>query len=207
MLTLTSLRETPLHRLPAGWKLAALAAASLWLFTLHSGAALGVTICATGAVYLWLGRDIAARGIALLRPLWPFLAVLGLWHLWIGDMAAGVFLAGRMLCAVALANLVTMTTQLEALIAVLTRLLAPTARIGLQPQVLALSVALVIRFTPVLMDKTAQLMQAWRARGGGRANWRIVLPIALIALDDADHVADALRARGGIAPQNGLRPE
>jgi biotin transport system permease protein len=186
MLTLTSLRETPLHRVPAGWKLAALAGASLWLFTFDSAAALGLTMCTTGAVYLWLGRDIAGRGIGLLRPLWPFLAVLGLWHLWIGDIAAGVFLAGRMLCAVAL---------------------APTARIGLQPQVLALSVALVIRFTPVLMDKTAQLMQAWRARGGGRANWRIVLPVALIALDDADHVADALRARGGIAPQNGPTPK
>jgi biotin transport system permease protein len=203
MLTLTSPRETPLHRVPPGWKLAALALASLWPFTIDSPLWLGLTAGAIAAGYLWLGVDIARRGLALLRPLWPFLLILGLWHLWIGEAQAGAFLAVRMLAAIALANLVTMTTRLDALIAVLTQLLAPAARIGLSPQVLALSVALVIRFTPVLMDKTAQLMQAWRARGGGRANWRIVLPVALIALDDADHVAEAIRARGGLAPKQG----
>jgi biotin transport system permease protein len=29
-------------------------------------------------------------------------------------------------------------------------------------------------------------------------NWRILLPISLIALDDADRVAEAIRARGGL---------
>jgi biotin transport system permease protein len=72
------------------------------------------------------------------------------------------------------------------------------ARLGLSPKVLAVSVALVVRFTPVLMDKVTQLMQAWRARSARRANWRVVLPAVLIALDDADHVAEALRARGGL---------
>ena len=31
-----------------------------------------------------------------------------------------------------------------------------------------------------------------------RAGWRIVAPLALMALDDAEHVAEALRARGGV---------
>jgi biotin transport system permease protein len=134
----------------------------------------------------------------MLRPLWPFIAVLGLWHLWLGEWSAGLLIGGKMIVAVALANLVTMTTRLDDMIGVVERATAPLARFGLKPKVLAVAIALVIRFTPVLMDKAGQLGQAWRARSARRVNWRIVLPISLMALDDADRVAEAIRARGGL---------
>jgi len=35
------------------------------------------------------------------------------------------------------------------------------------------------------------------ARSRRRPGWQLVLPLSLAALDDADHVAEALRARGG----------
>ena len=41
------------------------------------------------------------------------------------------------------------------------------------------------------------LRESWRARSPRRPGWRILLPATLAALDDADHVAEALRARGG----------
>ena len=84
------------------------------------------------------------------------------------------------------------------MMALVERLAAPLARVGVAPRVLALAMALVIRFTPVLMGKAEMLTQAWRGRATGRAGWRIVVPLVLVALDDADHVAEALRARGGI---------
>jgi len=37
----------------------------------------------------------------------------------------------------------------------------------------------------------------WKARSRRGRNWRIILPFAKLALDDADHIAEALRARGG----------
>lgn len=198
MLTLTAPFETRLHRLPAGGKLAALAGATLILMPLSSITVLGSAALATVALYLVQGRGFALHGARMLRPLWPFVLVLALWHGWGGSYALGLGIALKMLTAVALANIVTMTTRLDDLIAVVERLARPLARLGLSPRVLAVTIALVIRFTPVLMEKTKGLMLAWRARSARRVGWRIVLPVVLMALDDADHLAEALRARGGL---------
>ena len=46
-------------------------------------------------------------------------------------------------------------------------------------------------------DELAQIGQSWRARSTRRPRWRVLVPATLAALDDADHVAEALRARGG----------
>ncbi|MEP1941579.1 MAG: energy-coupling factor transporter transmembrane protein EcfT, partial [Sulfitobacter sp.] len=59
---------------------------------------------------------------------------------------------------------------------------------------------MVIRFTPVLTQKGAALALAWRARARKRAGWKVIMPFLVLALDDADHVAEALRARGGFEP-------
>ena len=91
-----------------------------------------------------------------------------------------------------------MTTPLQGMIAVLERLAAPFARLGLKPHVLAVSIALVIRFTPVLLARAERLAEAWRARSPRRPGWRVVVPLALGAIDDAEQVAEALRARGGL---------
>lgn len=198
MLTLTSPFETPLHRVSAGVKLASLAVASVALFSLQSPWLVFAAGAGLALIYLSFGIGFARFGATMLRPLWPFFLVLGLWHLWLGEWSTGLLIGGRMLVAVALANLVTMTTRLDDMIAVVERAATPLARFGMQPRVLAVAIALVIRFTPVLMDKAGQLGQAWRARSARRVNWRIVLPISLMALDDADRVAEAIRARGGL---------
>jgi len=198
MLTLTSPFETPLHRVAAGRKLLGLAVLSIGLFALQDPWTVFLVGGFVATVYLACGLGFARFGAAMLRPLWPFLVILGLWHGWTGEWAVGLMIGGKMLIAVALANLVTMTTQLEDMIDVVERAASPLARFGLQPKMLAVAIALVIRFTPVLMDKAGQLGQAWRARSARRVNWRIVLPISLMALDDAERVAEAIRARGGI---------
>lgn len=198
MLTLTSPIKTPLHRMGAGPKLLGLAALSIGIFSLQN---LWLILAAGGTVvgiYLAFGFPFARYGAAMLRPLWPFLVILGLWHGWTGDWGLGLAIGGKMLVAVGLANLVTMTTRLDDMISVVETVAAPLARLGVQPRVLAVAIALVIRFTPVLMDKAGLLGQAWRARSARRVNWRIVLPISLMALDDADRVAEAIRARGGL---------
>lgn len=197
MLTLTSTNKSMLHRWPAGAKLGALAGATVVLFALPSAGAVWAVAGLVMVAHLALGRGFALEAARALRPLWPFLAILAVWHLWTGEAAEGAKLAGRLLVAVALANLVTMTTRLDAMIALVERLARPFARL-LPPRRLALAIALVIRFTPVLMDKAAILGQAWRARSARRQNPRLVLPLMLAAIDDAEQVAEAIRARGGI---------
>lgn len=198
MLTLTSPVDTPMHRLPAGPKLAALALATVGLFALPGPASLAAVCIGIAALHLSFGQRFARHAAGMLWPLWPFALVVAVWHGATGDVAGGVAVILRLLAAVALANLVTMTTRLSEMLAVLERLAAPLSRLGLQPRTLAMAVALVIRFTPVLLDKALALRQAWQARCSRRAGWRIVLPLTLLALDDADHVAEALRARGGL---------
>ena len=197
MLTQISPIETPLHRWRAGLKLALMAVGSLALFSLQ-GWPLALAASGVAAIYLSQGQRFSLEGLRLLRPLWPFLAVLAVWHLWLWQPLQGALIALRLLAAVALANLVALTTRLEDMLALIERMLAPLCWLGVNPRLPALAIALVIRFVPVLLDKAGLLMQAWRARSPRRVGARIVLPLALAALDDADHVAEALRARGGL---------
>lgn len=197
MLTLTSPRETPLHGWPAGAKLAALCLFTLALFQLT--APLWLIWVGLGLVvgHLALGRDIALAGLGLLRPLWPFALVVVVWHLALRDPTGGAVILLRMAIAVAAANLVTMTTRLSDMLAVLMRLLAPLSSLGLPGDRIALAIALVIRFIPVLTDRLAVIQSAWSARSPRPPGWRLLIPAALAALDEAEHVAEALRARGG----------
>lgn len=196
MLTLTSPVETALHRLPAAGKLAVLAAFTVALFAMGNLWALLVVFAAVAGLYLAQGRSFALHGLRMLRPVWPFVVVVAVWHLWLAEPGAGAAVILRMVAAICAANLVTMTTRLSDMIAVLERLARPLAPL-IPPRRLALAIALVIRFVPVLSDRLSLLAQAFRARSPHRPGWRLLAPAALAALDDADHVADALRARGG----------
>lgn len=197
MLALTSPVQTPFHRLPAGGKLAALAAFTFLLFRLDSPASLTFALGLVAALHLPGGWPFAAHALRLLLPLWPFALILVLWHLWTQDLRGGAIVLLRLTTALAAANLVTMTTRLSDMIAVVERLAAPLARLGLPPRTLALAIALTIRFLPVLSDRLTRISEAWRARSPRRPGWRILTPATLATLDDADQVAEALRARGG----------
>ena len=198
MLTLTSPHKTRLHDLPAGAKLAALAGLTIALFQMAAVAPLVGVALSLCALHLAVGGPVfAAHAVRMLWPVWPFAAVVAVWHLWLGDADGGAVIVLRMVCAIAAANLVTMTTRLADMIAVMEGLARPFARV-LPPRRLALGIALVIRFVPVLAERTGHLADACRARSRAkRPGWRIFAPAALAALDDAEHVAEALRARGG----------
>lgn len=198
MLTLTSPVETPLHRLPAGAKLAGLCLFTLVLFRTTGLVSMALALTGVAGVAAIGGPTFLRHSVRMLLPLWPFAAVLVLWHLWQGNLSAGAVILLRLTAAVGAANLVTMTTRLSDMLAVLLWLGRPLARMGLPSRALALALALSIRFIPVLSDRLIQIREAWRARSPRRPGWRILMPAVLAALDDADHVAEALRARGGM---------
>lgn len=198
MISLTSPVRTWAHGIPAGPKLAALSAATVLLFAVDDTRWLGACLAATVALTLSGGWTFARAAARALRILIPFLILIAVWHGLTGQTEAGVALALRLLTALALANFVTMTTRLSDMLEIVTWLMTPFRRLGLSTRALELAVALVIRFTPSLAQKGTMLSEAWRARARRRANWRIVMPLAALALDDADHIADALRARGGL---------
>ena len=198
MISLTSPVETKAHHWSAGLKLAALCLSTLVLFSIDSLVIKSAFLAFVITLYALPGPIFMRYGLLKLRILWPFILIVFLWHLWIQEPLQGVAIIIRMICAVALANLVTMTTKLSDMIDVVHFLTQPLQRFGLNPRVLELSIALVIRMTPVLLNKGENLGMAWKARSTRRSSWKIILPFTLIALDDADQVAEALRARGGL---------
>ena len=197
MLTLTSPVETWAHRVPAGLKLGLLCLWTALLYALTSPLLLTLTALAVLILLASCGQTFLITALKLLRPLWPFILIVALWHLWLQDLWGGTQVLLRLITTVAAANFVTMTTRLSDMIAVITRLARPLQYIGLRPATLALAVALVIRFIPVMLTRTEQIRDAFRARSNRRPGWRILVPALLAALDDAENVAEALRARGG----------
>ena len=197
MLTLTSDQIIWAHRVPAAIKLAALCATTVGLFALDNGAALGLAALAAAALVLSGGAAFAKQSVAMLRPLWPFVLLVAVWHAAFAD-PAGAAIITRMMTAVALANFVTMTTRLSDMIDVIATLCRPLARLGIKPLTLAVAVALVIRVVPVMLQRAQIIADAWRARAVTRARVRVLMPLTLAALDDAEHMTDALRARGGL---------
>lgn len=195
MLSLTSEIKTPFHALPAGRKMLVLLVVSAIAFWITRPAVALALLAGVAALYLVGGRQFARQGLAALRPLLFFVVIILIWHLVTKDISGGVLIIARMVALVALANLVTLTTSLTEILdrldSAMTALRLP---IRLRTR-LALAIALVIRFTPVLAQKGTALSEAWRARSPRRPRWRIAVPFVLLALDDADHVAEALRAR------------
>lgn len=197
MISLTSPVETTAHGWPASIKLGLLCLATLLLFRVEDLALQGAFLAALLVLYSLPGRTFLKVGLRRLFILWPFLLLVLLWHLAIWQVAEGLLIGSRMVVAVGMANLVTMTTKLSDMLAFIEKLCAPLRLFGVKTSTIALAMALVIRFVPVLVQKGEVLRLSWRARSRRRPGWRLVLPFAIAAIDDAEQVAEALRARGG----------
>ncbi|MCS0494369.1 energy-coupling factor transporter transmembrane protein EcfT [Ancylobacter sp. MQZ15Z-1] len=197
MISLYLAERTWLHGVPAGWKLLALALVSLFVAPFDALAPMAGLLAATLALYATLGRP-ALRQIALLRPMWPLIAILLAFHWWRGDPVLGVAVALRLLAMVLLANAVTMTTRMDAMMDAVEPLLRPLALVGVSPRAVALAVAMMIRFVPLLFALWEALGESWRARTGRRGGWRLLAPFCIQTLRLSHHTAEALAARGGV---------
>lgn len=200
MISLTSPVRTWAHGWPAGIKLAGLCLGTILLFAIENMAIQIASLLAVLLLYCLPGRAFLRSGLKHLRVLIPFVVVLLVWHFVTDDLALGITVILRMVTAVALANLVTMTTRLTELMDVVRRIRSPLRRAGISTAPLEIAMPLLIRFAPVLIERAELMFQSWRARSVRRQNWRIVLPMMLLALDDADRVGEALKARGGALP-------
>lgn len=205
MILLSSSIRTRMHDWPAGVKFTALCGATILLFQVSEIIVHALVFAAIFFFYLGQGRVFFCAGVRTLWILWPFIALVLLWHYFSGDLYSGGVIVLRMTNALALANLVTMTTRLDDLMDFLRWCLAPLRHFGVRTRSVELAVGLMLRFTPVLYQKSCYIREAWCARARSKPRWRLIVPIALLALDDADHVAEALKARGGIANEENGR--
>jgi biotin transport system permease protein len=199
MLSLTSPRHTPAHDWRAGPKIAALALVTFALFLPAPGfgaLSLAAAVWGLSALTLWRWGLLGAW-LRLFPALWPVALLLVVWHAIDQSPLQGGVILARMAAAVGAANLVTMTTRLSDLQGLVLWATRPFGRL-IPAKALSLAIALMIRFVPVMADRADTLAQSWRARSARRPHVRLLAPLALSALDDAEQVALALRARGGV---------
>jgi len=187
--------DTALHRLPAGAKLAVLAGFGIAIGATSHLLLLAMAFALVWAAYLPLGFAEVARLPRRLWPLWPFVVVIGGWHLLRGTPEVGLAAILRMLAVFAAATLLLLTTRFDQLLAVFTTIMRPFSPLGLPVARIALALAMTVRFVPVLAARAEDLAFAWRARSPRKPRHRLLTPLALAALDEADHAAEALRAR------------
>lgn len=195
MLTPTSPVESPYSRWPAGVKLALVAGLGMVIGALSHVVLLAMALALVWLTFLPVGRAEAARLPLRLRPLWPFILVIGGWHILRGTPDVGLAVILRMLIMVAAATLLLLTTRFDALLATFSTLFRPFKRLGLPVERIALALAMAVRFIPVLSQRAADLALAWRARSARNPRHRLLTPLALSALDEAERSAEALRAR------------
>jgi len=202
MLALTAPYKTPFDRWSPGLKVS-----TLFVFT--------TILLLTHEIFLLLGLAsipfllIISQGwnyfyfsVRLLRPLWPFVLVIMLWHMYSTNFQSGFRLSLRLVSAFALANFVTTTTTLSQFTDLVLKVSKPFDKKNMFSKQLSMAIGLTVRFLPVFVEQANLLILAHRARSTKKVSWRIIFPLALTALDDAEHVSEALKARGGVSPSN-----
>lgn len=187
--------SSPLHRMPAGSKLAGLAVACTALVMVRTPLSVGVAAICVAGLYA-LARLGVAAAWAQVRPLRWFVLVLLVVQLLITDAGTAVSLTARIVLAVALAGLVTVTTRTNDLLAAMERGLAPLRRIGVDPARVSLMMSLAIRSVPVVAGLAAGVRDAQRARGHERSLRAFAVPLVVGVLRHADALGEALQARG-----------
>lgn len=184
-----------LSRVPAGPKLAglALAALAMTLFP-HGPVSIAVCLAAVLALYPIGGVPLSAAVIELWRLRAVLLVLAIALAVFVSPVAAWMS-TGRVAALLLLAALLTLTTRMSDLLAVLQRLLRPLRRVGVDPEAVSMAVSLTLTMVPVVAGFAQRVCDAERARGV-RLGVRGVVPLLVMTLRHADQVGDALAARG-----------
>lgn len=130
-----------------------------------------------------------------LVPLLPILVVLLAFLWWQNGAASALTAVIGILATIAAANLLTLTTTVEALLDALDRALAPFGRIG---ELTSLTIALTIRLIPLILATANEVLEARKARGAGFSVTAFGIPLVIRSVRRAKMIGEALMARGAV---------
>ena len=187
--------HTWLHRMGAALKFVLLVAFIIAVTALptqpwHSLAALGFVL----VLYVW-ARIPARVAWRQLVPLLPVLLFLGVFMVWQNGVQSALTLLIGLLATIAAANLLTLTTPVEELLAALDRALAPFGRTG---ELVSLTIALTIRLIPLTLATANEVLEARKARGVGFSFTAFGIPLVIRSVRRAKMMGEALMARGAV---------
>lgn len=184
-----------LHRVAAGAKLVALAVllSALVIASSPWAPVVGLALTAFGYALAGVGWRVA---VAQVWPLRWFAVVLLALQWWLSGPERAVVTVGGLVVAVALAGLVTVTTRVTAMTAAFATAARPLRVAGVDPERVALLMALGIRAVPVVAGLASEVREAHRARGLRLDPRTYGVPLVVRTLRHADTMGEALAARG-----------
>lgn len=182
------------HRAPTLLKLLLLSISVVVISS--SGSLMMLGVSAVGVVILFLLARVPVRAAAaqVVPILWLLVIAVPVQGLLAGWVVAGL-MAGRLLLAVALAALFTLTTTVTAVLEAFERLLKPFGR-WIDSERVGLLVALTIRCIPLVTDIVKEVLEARKARGTRGSLLALAGPVVVRSLYAADALGEALAARG-----------
>jgi biotin transport system permease protein len=184
-----------LHRMPAGAKLVGLAVVAMLSVVIRQPWQVAVLLLAVGVLYV-VARIPWHTALAQARPIAWFAVGLAVFQLVVSGWERAVLVVGSLLGLVLLAALVSLTTRTTAIVDAVVVGAGPLRRLGVDPERLGLLVALAVRAVPVVIDLAREVREAQLARGAAASPTAFVVPLVVRSLRHADHLADALVARG-----------
>ena len=184
-----------LHRSPIGAKLSALMALSVAVVLLRGP--VGALVLLGLAVTASLVARIPVRAWLLgLLPILVTAAGLGAYQWWARGPALAIEVCADLVTLVVAAGVVTATTPADRMLDALERAARPLRHVGVRPDIVALSVALMLRTIPALVQTAGEVRDAARARGLERDPRARLVPVAVRTVARARACGEALAARG-----------
>ncbi|MYU56182.1 energy-coupling factor transporter transmembrane protein EcfT [Streptomyces sp. SID7805] len=186
---------SPLHRVPAGWKLAVLLLCGVAVFLTRSVTLLGPAAGLALVLLLTVRAPREQLARQLRGPLWVLAAVVAVAAL--SESGHAALVVGLRLVILLLTALsVTLTTRTSELQGVLEVMLRPLDRAGLvNAPAVALAVSLALRFIPEVFQQFQEIREAQAARGLRGSPLALVVPLVIRVLRSAEDIAAAIDAR------------
>jgi len=193
-------RASVVHRTPAGWKLLALAGLSVLLFAVPTLPVVGGALLAVVVLGVAIAQLPPSVLLRQARAVLWFLVALFVLHTLVTDALTGTFTVLRLLTLVLAAAVVTATTRVVEMVAVVERVCGPLRFVGVRPARIGLVIAMALRFIPLIAERADRIREAQAARGGSARGLRglrtTVVPLLIQVLQLAHTVGEALDARG-----------
>ena len=182
------------HRAPLVLKLAFVLAVGVTTFLFDDWRQAAVVLAVVVAV-LAAARVSLRRTASSLRPLAPLLIVLTAFQWWSHDPAYAARVVLGILASFVAAGVVTATTPVERILDAVVAAARPLRR-WIDPEAVALTIAVMLRSIPWITGAFAEVRDAARARGLERSHRALLLPVVLHTVAYARATGDALVARG-----------
>lgn len=148
-------------------------------------------------VALYVAARIPVRtALTQLRPALWMLLFIGGFQLLVAGWERAVLICGVLILSIGLAALMGLTTRISEMLDAITGFLTPLKRFGVNPERIALLLAMTIRCIPLMFDVITQVSEARKARGLNFSLRSFAVPVIVGTLMTADAMGEALAARG-----------